>query len=293
MSKKENINKILPRISIIAVSYNQGEFLEGMINSVLSQNYPNLEFIIIDGGSDDNSIEIIRKYEQDLTYWISEKDNGPEYAFDKGFARATGDIYGILNSDDLLINGSLHIAARTIVEYDVDLVYGDGLHIDKNGHIISYRILPDMHPHSFLLYGSGCLHATGTYWTCKLHQQVDRKMNTLCESGGAFDIAWFLRMTGLPNLKYKYLRIPLTFVRAYSGQRHSLLPKSKIGRERADYIREKGISHWKLLIGGIYYGIKRRIHNTNMQRRSKLGKLFHMPKWETWKYIINVGRKWE
>src|SRR6266540_2247918 len=90
-----------PRISIITPSFNQGAFLEQAIRSVIVQNYPNLEYVIIDGGSTDNSIEIIKKYEKHLHYWISEKDNGQYDAINKGFAKSSGVIMGWLNSDDM------------------------------------------------------------------------------------------------------------------------------------------------------------------------------------------------
>jgi len=89
-----------PKISIVTPSYNQGSFLEETIRSVLLQGYPDLEYIIIDGGSTDNSKEIIKKYEKLLAYWVSEKDNDQSDAINKGFKRATGEIYAWLNSDD-------------------------------------------------------------------------------------------------------------------------------------------------------------------------------------------------
>ena len=98
----------LPTISIVTPSYNQGRFIEATIRSVLLQGYPNLEYIIIDGGSSDNTIEIIKKYEPWLKYWISEPDRGQSHAINKGFDHANGEVFGWLNSDDYFCPGALH-----------------------------------------------------------------------------------------------------------------------------------------------------------------------------------------
>ena len=100
-----------PRISIVTPSYNQGEFLEETIRSVLLQGYPNLEYMIIDGGSLDNSIEIIKKYERYLAYWVSEPDQGQPDAINKGFKKCTGDIIAFLNSDDTYLPETLSYVA--------------------------------------------------------------------------------------------------------------------------------------------------------------------------------------
>ena len=96
-----------PKISIVTPSYNQGQFIEETILSVISQNYPNLEYIIIDGGSTDDTVDIIKKYSQYITYWVSEPDKGQSHAINKGIERCTGEIFNWINSDDMLYFGAL------------------------------------------------------------------------------------------------------------------------------------------------------------------------------------------
>jgi len=108
-----SINKFWPKISIVTPSYNQGNYLEETILSVINQNYPNLEFIIIDGGSTDCSQGVIERYQDKLTYWISERDKGQTDAINKGLKKATGEIIGYLNSDDCLLPEALYTIALT------------------------------------------------------------------------------------------------------------------------------------------------------------------------------------
>lgn len=112
-AEKYNSCENLPKITIITPSYNQGEFIEETIRSILLQNYPNLEYIIIDGGSTDSTIEIIKKYEKWITYWVSESDKGQTHAINKGLEKATGEIFNWINSDDFLEKDALfHIASN-------------------------------------------------------------------------------------------------------------------------------------------------------------------------------------
>jgi glycosyltransferase involved in cell wall biosynthesis len=113
-----------PRISIVTPSYNQGQFVEETIRSVLLQGYPDLEYIIIDGGSTDQSVEIIKKYQPWLTYWVSEKDRGQAHAINKGFSRAAGKIGAYLNSDDFYLPGALPYSAKSFSRVGWDLLIG-------------------------------------------------------------------------------------------------------------------------------------------------------------------------
>ena len=123
-----------PKISIVTPSFNHGRFLEETILSVLYQDYPNLEYIIIDGASNDNSIDIIKNYQDQLTYWVSEKDLGQTNAINKGLKRATGEIINWLNSDDLLAPSALHtIAIAYGQNHESDFYYGDFSIIDNDG----------------------------------------------------------------------------------------------------------------------------------------------------------------
>jgi len=126
------------RFTIVTPSFNQGKYLEKTILSVLEQGYPNLEYIIIDGGSTDESVEIIRKYADRLTYWVSEPDRGQSHAINKGFERATGEIFGWLNSDDWYQPEVLHEVARFFkYNSDANIVMGDCNLVDEYGAIFS------------------------------------------------------------------------------------------------------------------------------------------------------------
>lgn len=135
----------LPRITLVTPSYNQGAYLESAIQSVLTQNFPKLEYIMMDGGSSDNSIAILRQYAAHFAYWTSEPDTGQADALKRGFARATGEILGWLNADDVLLPNALHTVAAFFFRHpDCDFLTGDSAFInaDASREVFEVRAAP-------------------------------------------------------------------------------------------------------------------------------------------------------
>ena len=126
-----------PLVSIITPSFNQAQFLEETIRSVLAQDYPNVEYILVDGGSTDGSLEIIQRYADRLAWWVSEADRGQTDALNKGFARAGGEIFAWLNSDDTYLPGAISQAVACLEAHpQAALVYGDADLVDEQGRVL-------------------------------------------------------------------------------------------------------------------------------------------------------------
>lgn len=157
------------RISIVTPSFNQGHLLEETIRSVLLQGYPDLEYFVVDGQSTDNSVEIIRKYEKYLTWWVSEKDHGQSQAVNKGFARATGSIRGFLNSDDLLEPCALHRVANAM-SAGHQWVVGQVRYLNEQGRTWPLAAYPEQSASDWFLHCP--IPQPGSFWSGKVHGQI-------------------------------------------------------------------------------------------------------------------------
>jgi len=170
---------ILPKISVVTPSFNQAPFLEETIQSVLSQGYPDLEYIVMDGGSTDDSTEIIRKYADRLADWRSAKDGGQADAIRTGFARATGEILCWLNSDDTMAAGTLRMVGEFFAAHpDVDLVYGDLNLVDAEGKLL-YTARPLLRL-GILVYENPFIPQQAMFWRRSLYERVGGLDPLLC-----------------------------------------------------------------------------------------------------------------
>lgn len=163
--------KTWPKISLVTPSYQQGEFLEQTLLSVLDQDYPNLEYLVMDGGSTDDSVEIIRRHESRLAHWQSEPDGGQAAAVREGLAQSSGEIMAWLNSDDLIFPGTLaYVADYFRQNPDVDVVYGHRIIINERGYETGRWILPSHD--SELLPWADFIPQECTFWRREIYEKV-------------------------------------------------------------------------------------------------------------------------
>lgn len=213
----------LPRITVVTPSYNQAQFIEDTIKSVLDQQYPNLEYIIIDGGSTDGSQGIIRKYESSLAYWVSEPDQGQTDALIKGFNMATGDIMCWLNSDDLFEPRALWEVARSFEEHpEADMIYGDATWITSNGRLVKRK-----KEHGFIrfiwMYDHNFIPQPSTFWRSRLYWQ-----------SGGLDPKYDLAMDADLWAKFAERTKPVHIRRSWSRLRLYAEQKNQRLRARSD-----------------------------------------------------------
>lgn len=242
-----------PKISIITPSFNQGKYIEKTIQSILDQNYPNLEYIIIDGGSTDETIEIIKKYEHKIKYWVSEKDGGQTDAINKGLKYCTGDIFNWINSDDYLSENALFTIAKGFMDHpSVGMVAGavqnfnekEGIQLFINRNLCINGIL-------------------STNWDYLYHQPgVWLRMETLRAAGifridyhYCFDLEFLLRYL-LLNDQVFYTNEKVAYFRLHELSKTVTYPE-KFALENKRLFREFYLSQK----GKIYYEVAKRKSN--------------------------------
>ena len=178
------------KISIVTPSFNQGQFIEDTILSVIGQNYPNVEYIIMDGGSTDNTVEIIKKYESKISYWVSEPDEGQAAAINNGFSIATGDILMWLNSDDMLMPNILNYIVSSVEKKGNGLFFGNCINFKEGNDLTSYGSDVIKANERFKINEVDFIIQPSSFWTRKTWIQVGR-LNTTLHFG--FDWEWFIR----------------------------------------------------------------------------------------------------
>jgi glycosyltransferase involved in cell wall biosynthesis len=200
-----------PRITIVTPSYQQAGYLEECLRSVLLQNYPNLEYLVLDGGSTDGSARQIERYAPHLAFWQSRPDHGQADAINQGFARATGDILGWLNSDDFFLPGALVAVGRAFLNGRADIVYGDAWNFYEEDRTLRYWQAYWIRE-NFLQFG-GLLSSHATFWRRTVHVPIWADLN--CNIDGE------LWQRLVPGRRLRYLPLPLGVFRAHAETKSS------------------------------------------------------------------------
>jgi glycosyltransferase involved in cell wall biosynthesis len=203
-----------PKITVVTPSYNQAEYLEETIRTTLLQGYADLEYIIIDGGSTDGSVDIIRKYERYLAYWISERDKGPSDAIHKGLRKASGSILGWLNSDDLYRPAALQkVASAFRKAQGIDVVYGNTYWIGGDGRVLAEKRQTPFSKLAYL-YAGADLQQPSVFWTRELYNKAG---GLDASFRAAFDTDLFLRFFAL-EARFQHIPEFLAAFRIHSAQ---------------------------------------------------------------------------
>jgi glycosyltransferase involved in cell wall biosynthesis len=196
--------KSMPKISIVIPSYNQREFLGKALDSLAQQEYPDLEVILMDGGSVDGTVELLETRREVVSHWVSEADTGQTQALNKGFRLATGHVFGWLNCDERYRPGVLRRVGEIFAAFaDLEIVFGHRIVVDPEGREICRMRSPAIHPGNYALFANGLLFSDATFWTAGLHRRTGELDEILCRRY-AMDFDWFGRM-GLNTRRWKRL----------------------------------------------------------------------------------------
>ena len=214
------------KVSVVTPSFNMARFLDETIASVIANLRPGDEYFVIDGGSTDRSVAIIRRHEAQLTDWVSEPDHGYADALAKGFKRATGDILCWINAGDLLLPGALDAVRQAMARTRADMIFGDDFYVDEDSRVISFSRGYVRDLRAAMLYGGWTPLQDACFWERELYKRVgglDRNLKY------AADYDLFLRMA----LAGKTMYVPLAFsaFRRHRGQK-SIAGSAQYHRER-------------------------------------------------------------
>ncbi|MFO1019589.1 MAG: glycosyltransferase family 2 protein [Planctomycetales bacterium] len=286
-----------PKISIVTPSFNQGLFLEETIQSVVNQEYPNLEYIVIDGGSTDGSVDIIKKYADKITTWVSEPDGGQYDAINKGFARSTGDIMAWINSDDLYVNGNLSIVAEIFASFPqvqwitsrfpliadkdsrfVNCNYNEGF--TRKGFFRGENLSPRFKG------GQDWIQQESTFWRRSLWEKVGGCVDASLKMAGDFDLwARFYKETELYTVG-----TPLAGFRVHPLQKTSQIQVYLDEAEQVFYKHGgKPYRQWELMLQTMRKQLPLRIQNMLRNRgfmphRRMIGARFRGRGWDLYQY---------
>jgi glycosyltransferase involved in cell wall biosynthesis len=222
-----------PKISIVTPSFNQSDFIEQTILSVLTQDYSNLEYIIIDGGSTDNSAEIIKKYDHQLAYWVSEPDGGQTQAINKGLKIASGEIFSWINSDDLLLPGAISAIKKSFQQHpEAGFIYGDYHMIDQSGKTIYKRMVSD-YDYGVLVYGRSLITQPASFF----RRTVLERIGFLDENYDfCMDLEFWIR-AAIHNINFQPLRVPIAANRLHNKTKTFTQP-FKLNEQHRHIIRK-------------------------------------------------------
>ena len=249
----------LPKLSIVVPSFNQGRFLGETLQSIIDQHYPNLELIVVDGGSTDNTLAVIKQYEAHLYWWVSEPDSGQTEAINKGFMRSTGDVMAWINSDDLVTSGALHQVADYFVKHpEVQVVYGDRILINEEGFEIGRWILP-RHSNRVLKWADFVPQET-LYWRREAWNLIGARLDETFR----FAMDWdFLLRLSAKQIAIRHLPFFLGLFRIHDQQKTSSL-MSSIGQEEIRFIRLRELgfkpTRWQLILNTVPFLLSSKFH---------------------------------
>jgi glycosyltransferase involved in cell wall biosynthesis len=221
------------RVSVVAPSFNMAGYLVATIESVLANLRPGDQYFVIDGASTDGSVDVIRRYADRLTGWVSEPDRGYADALRKGFARATGDILCWINAGDLLLPGALDAAREALEATGSDMIFGDDFYIDEDGKVISFSRGYVQDLRAAMLYGGWTPLQDACFWRRSLYERVGG-IDPELRYAADYDLFLRFAMTG----RTTYVPKAFSAFRRHAGQR-SIAGAPAYKRERATVRRRE------------------------------------------------------